>query len=122
MINSQTVLFRLRQLVTLDEEGAENALPLCQMCLEEVMSRLKPDADVTDPRIAQAAAALACYRTAFRDAADNNGATSFKAGDVTVTRTPAAILETACMIRDEAFIQAADLLTDRDFVFRQVGE
>ena len=120
MINSHTVLFRLRQLVTLDEEGAENALPLCSMCLEEIESRLRSDADKADPRIAQAAAALACYRLAFREAADNNGTTSFKAGDVTVTRTPAAILQTACEIRDEAFIQAADLLTDRDFVFRQV--
>ncbi len=122
MTNSQTVLFRLRQLVTLDEEGAENALPLCEMCLDEVLCRLKKDADPNDARVAQAAAGLACYRLALRNAVDNGGNVSFKAGDVAVTRTPAATLEFASRMRDEAIIQAADLITDNSFVFRQVGK
>ena len=121
MITAQTVLFRLRQLVTLDSEGAENVLPLCGLCLEETRAKLKADADKNDPRIAQAAAGLAYYRTVLRNAADSEGTTSFKAGDVTVTRTPAAMLEIAAQVRDDAFIQAADLLVDRDFIFRQVG-
>ncbi len=120
MINSHNVLARLRQLVTLDEEGAENALPLCRLCLEEILSRLKESADKDDPRIAQAAAGLAYYRKVIREAADNDGTTSFKAGDVTVTRTPAAMLEIACTVRDEAILQAAELLEDCGFVFRQV--
>ena len=120
MINSHNVLARLRQLVTLDEEGAENALPLCRICLEEIQSRLKESADKDDPRIAQAAAGLAYYRKVIREAADNDGTTSFKAGDVTVTRTPAAMLEIACTVRDEAILQAAELLEDCGFVFRQV--
>ncbi len=121
MITAQTVLFRLRQLVTLDSEGAENALPLCALCLEETMSKLRPDADKEDMRIAQAAAGLAYYRTILRNVADCEGTTSFKAGDVTVTRTPAAMLEIASQIRDDAFLQAADLLVDRNFIFRQVN-
>ncbi len=121
MITAQTVLFRLRQLVTLDSEGAENALPLCKLCLEETVSKLKPNADRDDLRIAQAAAGLAYYRTVLRNAADSDGATSFKAGDVTVTRTPAAMIEIASQIRDDAFLQAADLFVDRNFIFRQVG-
>lgn len=122
MINGQTVLYRLRQLVTLDEEGAENALPLCRMCLEDVMCRLKSDADKDDPRIAQVAAALACYRFTLRNCVDSDASVSFKAGDVTVTRTPAAMVEFAAAMRDEAVIQAADLMTDNSFVFRQVGK
>ncbi len=121
MTNSQTVLYRLRQLVTLDDEGAENALPLCGMCLEDVMCRLRKNADPDDPRVAQAAAALACYRLALRNVADSDGNVSFKAGDVTVTRTPAAMIEYAAKMRDDAIVQAADLLTDSSFVFRQVG-
>jgi hypothetical protein len=121
MINSHTVLARLRQLVTLDEEGAENALPLCRLCLEEIQSRLKETADKDDPRIAQAAAGVAYYRTVIRETADSDGTTSFKAGDVTVTRTPAAMIEYAARMRDDAIIQAADLITDNSFVFRQVG-
>ena len=121
MTNSQTVLYRLRQLVTLDEEGAENALPLCGICLEDVRCRLRETADPDDPRVAQVAAALACYRLALRSVADSDGSVSFKAGDVTVTRSPAAMIEYAAKMRDDAFIQAADLLTDSSFVFRQVG-
>ena len=120
MITAQTVLSRLRQLVTLDSEGAENALPLCRLCLEETVSKLRSNADKDDPRIAQAAAGLAYYRSVLRNAADSEGTTSFKAGDVTVTRTPAAALEIASLLRDEAFLQAADLFVDRSFIFRQV--
>lgn len=120
MINSHNVLARLRQLVTLDDEGAENALPLCRLCLEEILSRLKEGTDKDDPRIAQAAAGLAYYRKVIREATDSEGTTSFKAGDVTVTRTPAAMLEIACSVRDEAILQAAELFEDCGFVFRQV--
>ena len=122
MANSQNVLFRLRQLVTLDEEGAENALPLCGMCLEDVKCRLRSDANADDPRVAQAAAALACYRLAVRNAAENGDKVSFKAGDVTVSRTPASTVEFAAAMRDDACLQAVDLFEDNSFVFRQVGK
>lgn len=121
MLTTKTVLNRLRQLVTLDEQGAENALPLCGLCLKEIKGRLREGADENDPRLAQAAAGLAYYRIALRNAADGEGATSFKAGDVTVTRSPAAALQLAVAVRDEAIADAADLLTDRDFIFRQVS-
>lgn len=120
MVSINSVLNRLRQLVTLDEQGAENALPLCGLCLEEIRTRLRKGADENDLRLAQAAAGLAFYRLTLRSAADGDGATSFKAGDVTVTRSPAAGMELAVAVRDEALAQAADLLTDRDFMFRQV--
>lgn len=120
MISRQTVLNHLRQLVTLDSKGAANALPLCEISLNEVMSRLRTPADANDLRVAKAAAGLAFYRFALRQLADGNGATSFKAGDVTVSRSPAATLEFAERVRDESLAQAADLLADTDFLFRQV--
>lgn len=120
MVSINSVLNRLRQLVTLDEQGAENALPLCEICLEEIRSKLREGADENDSRLAQAAAGLAFYRLTLRNAADGEGATSFKAGDVTVTRSPAASIELAVSVRDESLAQAADLLEDRDFIFRQV--
>lgn len=121
MVSINSVLNRLRQLVTLDEQGAENALPLCGLCLEEIRSQLRNGADENDLRLAQAAAGLAFYRMALRHAADGEGTTGFKAGDVTVTRSPAASVEIAVRVRDEAIANAADLLEDRDFIFRQVG-
>lgn len=121
MIGNYTVLNGLRQLITLDEEEAENTLPLCGVCLNEIKARLREGADENDSRIAAAAAALAFYRLTIRNSADSHGTTSFKAGDVTVSRTPAAAVELAVKIRDEAFADAADLIEDRSFVFRQVG-
>ncbi len=120
MISRQTVLNHLRQLVTLDSKGAANALPLCEISLNEVISRLRTPDDANDLRVAKAAAGLAFYRFALRQLADGNGATSFKAGDVTVSRSPAATLEFAERVRDESLAQAADLLADTDFLFRQV--
>ncbi len=107
--------------MTLDEKEAENALPLCSICLNEIRNRLREGADENDSRIASAAAALAFYRITIRNAADSQGTTSFKAGDVTVSRTPAAAVELAVTVRDEAFAAAADLIEDSSFVFRQVG-
>ncbi len=107
--------------MTLDEKEAENALPLCSLCLNEIKKRLREGADENDSRIASAAAALAFYRIAIRNAVDSQGTTSFKAGDVTVSRTPAAAVELAVAVRDEAFAAAADLIEDSSFVFRQVG-
>ncbi len=121
MIGNYTVLNGLRQLITLDEQEAENALPLCSICLNEIKSSLRKGADENDIRIAQAASALAFYRLAVRQLADSGGTTSFKAGDVTVSQSPAATLETAVAVRDEALANAADLIEDRSFVFRQVG-
>ena len=120
MISRQTVLNHLRQLVTLDSKGAANALPLCEISLNEVISRLRTPDDANDLRVAKAAAGLAFYRFALRQLADGNGATSFKAGDVTVSRSPAAPLDFAERVRDESLAQAADLLADTDFLFRQV--
>lgn len=74
-----------------------------------------------DVRVAQAAAALALYRLVMRNAADGEGISSFKAGDVTVTHSPAAAVEIAVRLRDEAFAAAADLMVDCGFIFRQVG-
>lgn len=121
MIGNYTVLNGLRQLMTLDEKEAENALPLCSLCLNEIKNRLREGADENDSRIASCAAALAFYRIAIRNAVDSQGTTSFKAGDVTVSRSPAAAVELAVAVRDEAFAAAADLIEDSSFVFRQVG-
>ena len=121
MVSNYTVLNGLRQLITLDEKEAENALPLCSRCLDEIRKRLREGADENDSRIALCAAALTFYRIAIRNAADSQGTTSFKAGDVTVSRSPAAAIELAVKVRDEAFAAAADLIEDTGFVFRQVG-
>lgn len=120
MVSRQSVLNRLRQFITLDEQGAENALPLCEICLSQLTERLRDDADENDMRIAEAAAGLAYYRLMLRAAASDSAVESFRAGDVTVTRSPAAVLEIAAKIRNEALAGAAPLIKDDNFFFGQV--
>lgn len=120
MISNQTVLIRLMQTVTLDDMGTEEALSLCSACIEEITANLKDSLEQNNPRLIQPMAALAFYRIALRQSVNAETLTSFKAGDVTVTRTPCATLEIASKARDEAFAAVADLLIDRQFIFQQV--
>ena len=106
MANSQNVLFRLRQLVTLDEEGAENALPLCEMCLEDMLCKLRKNADPNDPRIAQAAAALeqagkAGYYAAEFDIAPTSDGVWILMHDATVDRMTDGVGEVSSFTYDE---------------------
>lgn len=120
MVSQWTVLGRLRQYVTLDEQGADNALPLCKISLSEITERLRDGVDADDIRIAQAAAGLAFYKLTVRTCVSNEAQTSFKAGDVTVTHSPQALLDAAAQVRNDALRQVLPLLRDDEFLFRQV--
>ena len=63
---------------------------------------------------------LSYYRIMLNAVLSGEYASSFKAGDITVTQTPALALENAARLRDEALISAAPLLRDTDFMFKQV--
>ena len=115
------VLENLKRLMPMEEETVEKALPICTQCLEEIRENLRDDADENDKRIAVAAAGLAYYQMMIASISANDAVTSFRAGDVTVSKNPVAIMETAANIRNEALARAVPILKDRDFLFRQVG-
>lgn len=115
------VLENLKRLMPMEEEVIEKALPICSQCLEEIRENLRDDADENDKRIAVAAAGLAYYQLMIASISADDAVTSFRAGDVTVSKNPVAIMETAANIRDEALARAVPVLKDRDFLFRQVG-
>lgn len=115
------VLEQLQRLMPMEEEAVERAIPICSQCLDEINENLRDDADKNDKRIALAAAGLAYYQLMITSISADGTVTSFRAGDVTVSKNPGAILETAANIRDEALARAVPILKDRDFVFRQVG-
>ncbi|MCL1952193.1 MAG: hypothetical protein FWF60_05130 [Oscillospiraceae bacterium] len=83
-----SILGRLRLLVELDEDAAMEALPFCAAAMEQLAPRLKVECK-NDPRLDQAAAAMACcmllQRAGGKDS-DFDGVTGFKAGDITVTK------------------------------------
>ena len=84
-----SVLGRLRLMVELDEEGAREALPFCAAAMEQLAPQLKAECG-NDPRLDQAAAAMACCMLLQRSAQAQgdafDGIASFKAGDITVTK------------------------------------
>ena len=120
-----SVLGRLRLMVELDETGAAEALPFCAAAVEHLLPQLKP-ACGNDPRLDQAAAAIACCLLLQRGADGNsddglNGISSFKAGDITVTKQGAdsknwtARMAQAEQARRAAMEDIRELLKDHGF-------
>ena len=90
-----SILGRLRLMVELDEEAAMEALPACAAAMEQLVPRLKVECR-NDPRLDQAAAAMACCMLLQRlrenddpgEQGEFDGISSFKAGDITITKQP----------------------------------
>ena len=117
-MNQWTVLDSLRQITHLDEQGAvSKALPLCEAAVKTLQKRKKDNADSDDPRLIKAAAAIAYYDLTVLNTSDEDGTASFKAGDVTVSRSTSVMLERASLIKNEAILQALPLLRDEEAVF-----
>jgi len=124
-----SILGRLRLMVELDEEGAREALPLCAAAMEQLAPRLRVECR-NDPRLDQAAAAMACcmllQRAQGADTSDDGGdfgdIASFKAGDITVTKrerggasSPKERMAYAEQARKTALEDIRDLLRDTGF-------
>lgn len=120
MIDSWNVLAALR--TNFSVEGTdEELMPLCSAAATELAARVKPTADCADIRLANAAAATVNYRLCVKRMSTEEGVTSFKAGDVTVSISPSALIERAEKEKSDALIAALPLLNDDEFVFRQVS-
>jgi len=117
-MNQWTVLDSLRLITHLDEQGAVSAaLPLCEAAANLILKRKKDSADPDDPRLLRAAAAIANYDLTVLNTSDEDGTDSFKAGDVTVSRSTHALLDRASLIKTEALFEALPLLRDDEFIF-----
>ncbi len=99
----------------------EELMPLCNSAAKELNVRLKKNADSSDIRLINAAAAIVNYRLCVRNTGTSESVTSFKAGDVTVSISPNAAAELAEKEKSEAMLAALPLLRDEEFVFRQVS-
>ncbi len=90
--------------------------------MNRLLCRLRDESYADDERLAEAAAGMALYRLVRRRILDDDAMTVYKAGDVSVSRTPQAMLEYARRVRDESLAAASELLLDDGFVFKQVGD
>lgn len=120
MTTSWNVLARFRQLVDIDDKEAEKLLPLCVVNLHRVNSQLREDVNSDDVRIAQAAAALTYYDYAVRLSFETDNVTSFKAGDITVSKTTTSLTENAEKLKKDALLELVPLMKDTNFVFLNV--
>lgn len=119
-MNTEKVSLLLETLGSLSPEEAEDAAVFCESACSQISNRLKNPAYANEPAVLTACAATALYRYTLSAAVGENSFSSFKAGDVTVSRTPSAAAEAAEMLRDEAMLAAADFLNDIDFAFQAV--
>lgn len=124
MADAIDVLDSLQQITDLSDEEKSSAENLCSHALFFVTSRLKPGADPYDSRIVAAAAAQAFFNLCVKRASrESDEITSFKAGDLTVSKDSAQIGSTLALakeLKDEAFLKLTPLLNDESFFFEKV--
>ena len=100
------------------------ALPFCAAAMGQLMPQIKTE-HRNDPRLDQAAAAMACCILLQRGQGGEEqggfgGISSFKAGDITVTKqrdgaSPKERMEWACRARKAAMEDIRGLLKDTGF-------
>lgn len=124
MADAYDVLESLRQIAVLSDEEEKTAQELCSHALLSVTSLLRPDVDPSDFRIVSAAAAQAFFNLCVKRASgDDSSITSFKAGDLSVSKDLAQSeknIAVAKEIRDDAFLKLTPLLYDESFFFEKV--
>ncbi|MDR2753036.1 MAG: hypothetical protein LBB50_01855 [Oscillospiraceae bacterium] len=113
-----TILGRLRLMTALDDEGARNALPLCQAALLQLLPQVRRGANHEDPRLDQLAATAAFCMLLQRETTADEAYAGFKVGDISVTKktpNPREGLARAEALRAQACAEARDLLCDTSF-------
>ena len=90
-------------------------------CTEEIVSLLidASSASANEDALCRAAAALAFYRMSLISSAQDTSS-SFKAGDVTVTRSAGSAISAAENIKQEYMKPVMHLLSDSEFVFSSI--
>lgn len=120
MIDTVEVTRRLMELAGLSKTDAQKAMPVVAVAAAECFGRLKKPEYASEPAVLEAVAAVANYRLLLRSDSLREGTTHMRVGDVSVSSSPAALLEAAERLRDSAFLAAASFFQDIDFVFAQV--
>lgn len=120
MINVWSVSQMLEDTGVLSSEECKKAMPFCISACAELSKRLKDVKSEDEPAVINACAGIALYNYTLLQSSCNENFDSFKAGDVTISKSSSATVENAVKFRDEALLQASDYLTDVDFVFKAV--
>lgn len=117
MLTAQTVFERVSEIFT---DTDDSLLPFCEQAAAVVNSKMRAGVDASDIRLLTAAAAIALDAYSAVQNISDGDISSFKAGDVTVSKGNTSARNMAENFRKNALVQAADLLTDSHFVFGTV--
>lgn len=120
MINVWSVSKTLEDTGVLSAEDTKKAMPFCISACAQLSKRLKDVKFEDEPAVINACAGIALYSYTLLQSSSDEDFSSFKAGDVTISKSSSASIESAVRFRDEAMLQASDYLTDVDFVFKAV--
>ena len=113
----------LRQLQTVyghEPAALQTARSTIEAACIEMAARLKKPEYGAYPAVVSAAAAVCHFRLLLQSEQFRDGTTVFKAGDVSVQISRAAMLEAAEYMRAECLAAAAPYLYDDGFLFAQV--
>lgn len=120
MINVWSVAKLLEDTGALTEDEVKQAMPFCLSACARLSKRLRDENFCDEPAVINACAGIALYDYTLLRCSSSDDFSSFKAGDVTISRSASSSFENAVNFRDEAMVNATDFLTDVDFVFRTV--
>ncbi len=120
MINVWSVSKMLEDIGLLTEDEVKKAMPFCLSACARLSKRLKNVRFEDEPAVINACAGIAFYNYSLLQCSCTEDFSSFKAGDITISRSASSALEGAVRFRDEALLSATDFLTDVDFVFKAV--
>ena len=120
MINVWSVSKLLEDTGILTEDESKKAMPFCLSACAKLSKRLKDVKFEDEPAVISACAGIALYNYTLLRSHSNENFESFKAGDITITKSPSVAFENAVKFRDEAMLNATDYLTDVDFIFQAV--
>ncbi len=120
MINVWSVSQVLEDTGVLTPEETKKAMPFCLSACSQLSKRLKDVKNEDEPAVINACAGIALYNYSLLQCSKSEDFSSFKAGDITISKSNNSAFESAVKFRDEALLQASEYLTDVDFVFKAV--
>ncbi len=120
MINVWSVSQMLEDTGVLSAEETKKAMPFCVSACAQLSKRLKDVRFEDESAVITACAGIAFYNYSLLRSSSEDDFSSFKAGDVTISKSSSAIIENAVKFRDEALLQATEFLNDVNFIFEAV--
>lgn len=120
MLDGQAVFIKLCQLIECFEDEQALYMPYCETAAAVISENIRTDADASDIRLVTAAATLAYNRYLSAKNAADCEIGSVRAGDITITSDVAKMSDAADRMLTAAFVDAAPLLKDTQFMFGTV--